>query len=250
MVYSPSQSPSACSSTHRAQPSPLFQLFGHAQTPCPTYASSCEHPLACTRAQPKAVQFEPPDCGWPSRCTEEPWQEGQQCQKYDQRQANEDKHDFRGERRLLRFELLGELYTQLPVHSNTFLMKLPRSAGISRSPLFCQLDTEHSPRHPISIDGIVRWRSCLTLSNQHFPSEGSSRSLAGKNRNDVRLFSLTYPVHQLREALCSYIHALQRQRKCRSGNRMFPSTVRLGMTVYALPLNKCPFVLHSPPSLS
>lgn len=78
--------------------------------PCPVCAGSHTHVHAHTQAQPRAVKFECPDCGWPSHCSEEHWKEDAEHQKYCQclREANEDEHDLRSGRRLREFELPGE----------------------------------------------------------------------------------------------------------------------------------------------
>ena len=78
--------------------------------PCPVCTSSHVHAHAHTQAQPRAVKFECPDCGWPTHCSEEHWKEDEEHQKYCSRlrEANEDEHDLRSGRRLREFELPGE----------------------------------------------------------------------------------------------------------------------------------------------
>ena len=76
--------------------------------PCPVCASSQHfHPHA--QAQPKAVKFECPDCGWPTHCSEEHRNLDTEHQKYCARlhEANEDEHDLRSGRRMREFELPG-----------------------------------------------------------------------------------------------------------------------------------------------
>lgn len=75
--------------------------------PCPVCSSEQSHDQ--TKAQPKTVKFECPDCGWPTHCSEEHWKEDREHQKYCQRlrEANEDEHDLRSGRRMLEFELPG-----------------------------------------------------------------------------------------------------------------------------------------------
>jgi mitochondrial splicing suppressor protein 51 len=93
-------------------PFPALRARGEAiQTlaPCPVCASHHHGVHAHTQAQPKAVKFECPDCGWPTHCTEEHWQEDEEHQKYCSRlrEVNEDEHDLRSGRRLREFELPG-----------------------------------------------------------------------------------------------------------------------------------------------
>lgn len=80
--------------------------------PCPVCASSHGHIHAHTKAQPKAVKFECPDCGWPTHCTKEHWKEDIEHQKYCPRlrEANEDEHDLRSGRRMREFEMPGMCY--------------------------------------------------------------------------------------------------------------------------------------------
>lgn len=77
--------------------------------PCPVCASSHNHLHPHTQAQPRAVKFECPDCGWPTHCSEEHWSRDTEHQKYCARlrEANEDEHDLRSGRRMREFELPG-----------------------------------------------------------------------------------------------------------------------------------------------
>lgn len=92
-------------------PFPAVRARGEAiqsLAPCPICASSHHfHPHA--QAQPKAVKFECPDCGWPTHCSEEHRNLDTEHQKYCARlhEANEDEHDLRSGRRMREFELPG-----------------------------------------------------------------------------------------------------------------------------------------------
>ena len=79
--------------------------------PCPVCSASHSHLHAHTKAQPRAVEFECPDCGWPTHCTKEHWKEDEEHLHYCSRlrEANEDEHDLRSGRRLREFELPGKL---------------------------------------------------------------------------------------------------------------------------------------------
>lgn len=93
-------------------PFPAIRARGEAiQTlaPCPVCASQHNKTGAHSSAQPKAVKHECPDCGWPTHCTEEHWQEDLEHKKYCSRlrEVNEDEHDLRSGRRIREFELPG-----------------------------------------------------------------------------------------------------------------------------------------------
>lgn len=106
--------------------------------PCPVCVSSHSHVHAHTRALPKLVKFECPDCGWPTHCTEEHWAEDKEHQKYCTRlrEANEDEHDLRSGRRLREFELPGA-----PGHLlkgvNFKLIQDDRTTRLRGSYIFC-----------------------------------------------------------------------------------------------------------------
>jgi predicted RNA-binding Zn-ribbon protein involved in translation (DUF1610 family) len=95
-----------------ASPFPAIAARGEAiksLAPCPVCASHHDHIHAHTKAQPRAVAFECPDCGWPTHCTEEHWHADKDHSKYCSRlrEVNEDEHDLRSGRRLREFELPG-----------------------------------------------------------------------------------------------------------------------------------------------
>lgn len=91
--------------------------------PCPVCASQHEHLHAHTKAQPRAVAFECPDCGWPTHCTEEHWCADKDHAKYCSRlrEVNEDEHDLRSGRRLREFELPGTSLLLIPILQLTFI---------------------------------------------------------------------------------------------------------------------------------
>jgi splicing suppressor protein 51 len=93
-------------------PFPAIRARGEAikqLAPCPVCSSSHEHVHAHTKAQPKAVGFECPDCGWPTHCSEEHWAADKEHQKYCSRlrEVNEDEHDLRSGRKIHEFDLPG-----------------------------------------------------------------------------------------------------------------------------------------------
>jgi len=94
-------------------PFPAVRARGEAikqLAPCPVCAG--ENDPAHVHAQPQAVAFECPDCGWPSHCSEEHWKADVEHEKYCRRlrEANEDEHDLRSGRRMREFELPGNFF--------------------------------------------------------------------------------------------------------------------------------------------
>ena len=93
-------------------PIPAIRARGEAirqLAPCPVCASDHSALHAHTKAAPKAVKFECPDCGWPTHCSEAHWAADHEHQKYCARlrEVNEDEHDLRSGRRMREFELPG-----------------------------------------------------------------------------------------------------------------------------------------------
>ncbi len=93
-------------------PFPAIRARGEAirtLAPCPVCASHHDPLDGHTSSQPQAVKFECPDCGWPTHCSEEHWQQDLEHKKYcgRLREVNEDEHDLRSGRRLREFELPG-----------------------------------------------------------------------------------------------------------------------------------------------
>lgn len=99
-------------------PFPAVRARGEAiQTlaPCPVCASKHSSLDAHVQAQPRAVKFECPDCGWPTHCTQEHWEADEEHKKYCSRlrEVNEDEHDLRSGRKLREFELPGASCTSI-----------------------------------------------------------------------------------------------------------------------------------------
>ncbi|TFY82284.1 hypothetical protein EWM64_g1729 [Hericium alpestre] len=163
-------------------PFPAVRARGEAirtLAPCPVCASSHDHADAHVKAEPRAVQFECPDCGWPTHCSEEHWAADEEHKKYCSRlrEVNEDEHDLRSGRRLREFELPGPQDQENAISfSNWDIFWYTRN--------FPSMDTERSRRHasklltyPITIGSVIHQYSYLTLSNQRLTPEGS-RSMA------------------------------------------------------------------------
>ena len=109
-----------------ASPFPAIVARGEAiksLAPCPVCASHHDHIRDHTEAQPGAIAFECPDCGWPTHCTEDHWRADNDHAKYCSRlrEVNEDEHDLRSGRRLREFELPGAFPLRLNILSNTFV---------------------------------------------------------------------------------------------------------------------------------
>ncbi|EMD38331.1 hypothetical protein CERSUDRAFT_93860 [Gelatoporia subvermispora B] len=163
-------------------PFPAIRARGEAiqkLAPCPVCASAHNSVSAHTKAQPKAVKFECPDCGWPTHCSEEHWREDEDHQKYCKqlREVNEDEHDLRSGRKFKEFELPGPQDAEAAVSfANWDVFWYTRG--------FPSMDTERSRRHaskiltyPLTIGSVLHQFSYLTLRNQRLTPEGS-RSLA------------------------------------------------------------------------
>lgn len=184
-------------------PFPAIRARGEAikqLAPCPVCSSSHEHVHAHTKAQPKAVSFECPDCGWPTHCSEEHWAADPEHQKYCSRlrEVNEDEHDLRSGRKLHEFDLPGAAFPNPRCEVSDYLTGITGPQDVETAISFANWDvfwytrgfpsmnSERSRRHssklltyPMTIGSVLHQFSGLTLSNQRLTSEGS-RSLAGK----------------------------------------------------------------------
>ena len=184
-------------------PFPAIRARGEAikqLAPCPVCSSSHEHVHAHTEAQPKAVSFECPDCGWPTHCSEEHWAADPEHQKYCSRlrEVNEDEHDLRSGRKLHEFDLPGAAFPNPRCEVSDYLTGITGPQDVETAISFANWDvfwytrgfpsmnSERSRRHssklltyPMTIGSVLHQFSGLTLSNQRLTSEGS-RSLAGK----------------------------------------------------------------------
>ncbi|KAH9842712.1 zinc-finger of mitochondrial splicing suppressor 51-domain-containing protein [Rhodofomes roseus] len=166
-------------------PFPALRARGEAiqkLAPCPVCAAEAKGANGShihTHAQPKAVKFECPDCGWPTHCSEEHWSMDTEHKKYCSRlrEANEDEHDLRSGRRMREFELPGPQDSEAAISfANWDVYWYTRN--------FPSMDTDRARRHaskllsyPITIGSVLHQFSGLTLRNQRLTPEGS-RSLA------------------------------------------------------------------------
>lgn len=127
-------------------PFPAIRARGEAiqkLAPCPTCLSEHTGTHAHTKAQPKSVKFECPDCGWPTHCSEEHWKADENHAKYCSRlrEVNEDDHDLRSGRRIQEFELPGAsiMLCICIFYSASTGFLLPRSPRHRSGHIICQL---------------------------------------------------------------------------------------------------------------
>ncbi|GAA6050071.1 hypothetical protein JCM3770_001355 [Rhodotorula araucariae] len=129
------------------------------------------------------VQFECPDCGFPTHASEDRWREDPNHARYwpRLREANEDEHDLRSGRELTEFRLPGEQpYEEAVSFGNWDVFLYTRG--------FPSIETERARRHvsklltyPITIGSILHENSPYTLRNQRLLPEGL-RSLMALRR--------------------------------------------------------------------
>lgn len=127
------------------------------------------------------VNYECPDCGYPTHATRERWQEDDQHARYwpRLREANEDEHDLRSGREMTEFKLPGEQpYEEAVSFGNWDVFLYTRG--------FPSIESERSRRHvsklltyPISIGSVLHENSPYTVRNRRLLPEGL-RSLMGE----------------------------------------------------------------------
>ncbi|GAA5911048.1 hypothetical protein JCM6882_006861, partial [Rhodosporidiobolus microsporus] len=120
------------------------------------------------------VQFECPDCGFPTHASEERWAEDTEHGRYwpRLREANEDEHDLRSGREMTEFKLPGEQpYEEAVSMGNWDVFLYTRG--------FASIESERSRRHvsklltyPMTIGSILHENSPYTLRNQRLLPEG------------------------------------------------------------------------------
>ncbi|KAF8298253.1 hypothetical protein DL93DRAFT_2091312 [Clavulina sp. PMI_390] len=162
---------------HPLSRSPFPDLRARAESvksmaPCPVCLE--EH------GERRNVQFDCPDCGWPTHATEQHWAlDRQKHAKYCSRlrEANEDEHDLRSGRRIREFELPGEqAYEAAVSFANWDTYWFTRDHP--------SIDSERPRRHltklltyPTTVSSVLHEFSGLTTRNQRVTPEGA-RSLA------------------------------------------------------------------------
>ncbi|KAG8722935.1 translational activator for mitochondrial COX1 [Ceratobasidium sp. 394] len=156
---------------HPLSKSPLPALQARAaavseHAPCPVCLDHHE--------QRRPVQFDCPDCGWPTHCTKLHWDQDTEHATYCARlrQVNEDEHDIRSGRKLREFELPGQQsYEEAVSFANWDVFWYTRS--------FNSIDSERSRRHasklltyPITVASLLHENSGINLRNQRLTPEG------------------------------------------------------------------------------
>ncbi|GAA5877414.1 hypothetical protein JCM16303_003323 [Sporobolomyces ruberrimus] len=124
--------------------------------------------------QKQHVQFECPNCGFPTHASEERWNEDENHGRYwpRLREANEDEHDLRSGRELTEFKLPAEQpYEEAVSFGNWDVFLYTRG--------FPSIETERSRRHvsklltyPMTIGSVLHENSPYTLRNQRLLPEG------------------------------------------------------------------------------
>ncbi|KZT60378.1 hypothetical protein CALCODRAFT_465471 [Calocera cornea HHB12733] len=127
----------------------------------------------------KSVQYDCPDCGWPTHCSKEHHDQDTEHMKYcgRLREVNEDEHDLRSGREMWEFNMPGEQgYEETISFANWDLLWYTRG--------FPSIDADRPRRHlskvltyPMTIAGILHQYSGFTTRNQRITPEGA-RSLA------------------------------------------------------------------------
>ncbi|KIM30899.1 hypothetical protein M408DRAFT_65567 [Serendipita vermifera MAFF 305830] len=154
---------------HSQSPSPALRLRGERVkklAACPV----------CTSVDKvrKNVKHECPDCGWPTHCTEEHWEQDNEHAKYCTRlrEVNEDDHDLQSGRRIDEFSMPGPIpYGETVSLANWDIFWYTRG--------FPSIDTERAGRHlsklltyPMTIAGVLHEYSSLNTRNQRVTPEG------------------------------------------------------------------------------
>ncbi|KAG8759036.1 translational activator for mitochondrial COX1 [Serendipita sp. 396] len=122
----------------------------------------------------KNVKHECVDCGWPTHCGQEHWEQDEDHAKYCTRlrEVNEDDHDLRSGRTFYEYEMPGPIpYGETVSLSNWDIFWYTRG--------FLSIDTERARRHlsklltyPMTIAGVLHEYSNLTTRNQRVTPEG------------------------------------------------------------------------------
>ncbi|MCO5565702.1 hypothetical protein L7F22_019376 [Adiantum nelumboides] len=122
----------------------------------------------------KLVQFECPDCGWPTHYSEKEWSEDTEHAKYVPRlrEANEDEHDLRSGREMTEFKLPGHQgFEEVINFSSWDIFFYTRNHD--------SIETERSRRHvskllsfPCTVAGVLHENSPYTKRNGRLTHEG------------------------------------------------------------------------------
>mgnify|MGYP001762041855 FL=1 len=122
----------------------------------------------------RLVNFECPECGWPTHYSEQMWAEDTEHGRYIQRlrEANEDEHDLRSGRPMREFKLPGEQPMDEVVNMSSWDVFF-----YTRN--FPSIDSERSKRHvsklltfPMTIASVIHQNSPYTRRNSRLTQEG------------------------------------------------------------------------------
>ena len=128
----------------------------------------------------KLVNFECPDCGWPTHFSEKEWAQDTEHAKYVARlrEANEDEHDLRSGREMNEFKLPGPQGFEETINmSNWDVFFYTRN--------FNSIETDRSRRHvsklltfPTTIGAVIHENSPYTKRNRRLTHEGLRSMIA------------------------------------------------------------------------
>jgi len=156
---------------HKLSESPIPALRARAErirslAPCPV--SMNKYGLR------RNVQFECPDCGWPTHYSEKEWAEDEDHARYVARlrEANEDEHDLRSGRSMTEFQLPREQPSESAINLSGW-----DQLFYTRN--FPSIDSERSKRHvsklltfPMTIVAALHQHSPYTRSSSRLTHEG------------------------------------------------------------------------------
>jgi splicing suppressor protein 51 len=164
----------------------LFHMFSKSPTPAmkargERVRSLAPCPVTLNRdGVRKLVQFESPDCGWPTHYSEKEYLEDTEHGKYAPRlrEANEDEHDLRSGREMSEFQLPGQQgFEEVINFSSWDIYFYTRNHN--------SIETDRSRRHvsklltfPCSIAGALHENSPYTKRNRRLTHEGLRNMVA------------------------------------------------------------------------
>lgn len=126
------------------------------------------------------VNFDCPECGWPTHYSEKEWREDTEKGKYFHRlrEANEDEHDLRSGREMVEFKLPGPQGYEEAINLSSWDVYFYTRG-------FPSIETERSRRHvtklltfPSTMAGVLHENSPYTTRNRRMTREGTRSFLA------------------------------------------------------------------------
>ncbi|CAO1625490.1 unnamed protein product [Sympodiomycopsis kandeliae] len=163
----------------------LFHVL--AESPIPDMRKRAERikrlapcPVNLKKGKRVLVQYDCPECGWPTHYSEKEWREDEERGKYLHRlrEANEDEHDLRSGREMTEFKLPGPQGFEEAINLSSWDVFF-----YTRN--FPSIETERSRRHvsklltfPSTIAGVLHENSPYTTRNRRMTREGTRSFLA------------------------------------------------------------------------